>query len=178
MIILPPYYPKNPDTKPVIFLAGPIQGAPSWHEKAIRRILKRGVDCHIACPKKGIVEEYNPRNCDMDNGPYSQYDWETSFLNKAADNGVILFWLAKEETHFCKRSYGQTTRYELAEWKERMIRGEATIVLGIEEGWTGERYIRHRLDRELPDLEVHSTLGGTVKEAVRILFPEAVEEVS
>lgn len=169
MLILPPYYPQKLSLLPVIFLAGPIQGAPEWHQRAARKILKSGVPCHIACPKKGIVDHYSPKDCLFDSAPQAQYAWETSFLNHAAQNGVILFWLAKEARHTCARSYGQTTRWELAEWKERAMNRQANLVLGIEDGWTGEKYMRFRLEQDLPDLDIHSTLGGTVKEALSII---------
>lgn len=169
MIVLPPFYPQNLGTKPIVFLAGPIQGAPEWHQKAIMRILKSRVDCHVACPKTGIIPGYNPRESVFDSAPMAQYNWETYFLNHAAANGVILFWCAKEARHNCNRAYGQTTRWELAEWKERARTNQAHLVVGIESGWTGEKYMRHRLSQDLPDLEVHTSLGGTVKEAMIIV---------
>lgn len=168
MIIFPPIYPKQLDDAPMVFLAGPIQGAPMWQETAIRR-LSRKSSCHIACPRHGIGGFAADYEYDMDSSEFAQYDWETHFLNRTATNGVILFWLAKEEYHVPGRSYGQTTRQELFEWKERMMNGKGRIVLGIEKGWTGERYIRRRLSQDLPELRVHTSLDGTLKEALQYL---------
>lgn len=145
----------------IIFLAGPIQGAPDWQSKAIGYIHKINRDIAIA----------NPRRAYMDNTFVyeKQVDWETHYLRKAGENGVIMFWLAKEAEHDCKRAYAQTTRFELGEWKRSHETEGSNLAVGIEAGFSGERYIRRRMRQDCPYVKVCSSLEETCEEAVRIL---------
>ena len=43
------------------------------------------------------------------------------------------------------RSYGQTTRFELGEW---FGKGMDTLVVGVQPGFHGERYIKHKFKQE------------------------------
>lgn len=134
-------YPPNLieiKTTPIVFLAGPIVGAPDWQSHAIEYLQSACKDILIACPK---VER-------IDDPSFSfakQVEWETYYLHQAACHGVILFWLAKENEHFCHRSYAQTSRFELGEWFARASFDNTEIIIGIEPGFSGADYIRHRL---------------------------------
>lgn len=151
---------------PLIFLAGPIQGAPKWQELAISRLDVLAPDLHIASPRRR--EEYTG---EFTSAMYNeQVDWETFFLNRAAKNGVILFWCAKEEVHDCKRAYAQTTRAELFEWKVKNERDGTNLALGIEDGYTGAKYIRRRFAQDCPDVRIQSSLEKTCIEAVRQIY--------
>lgn len=144
---------------PIVFLAGPIQGAPDWQAVAARALQARIPELHIANPR---------HNSPPGSFEYAaQVDWESHHLRKAATAGVILFWLAKEELHRCDRAYAQTTRFELAEWKVRHERDGARVVIGIEDGFTGARYIRHRLGQDCPGIPIADSLDETVEWAVR-----------
>lgn len=147
MIYCPPEFPRA--SEPLIFLAGPIQGAPDWHSKAI-----------------GLLDGYpiaSPKRPD-DSWKFdfeAQVDWESKCLEQAARTGCILFWLAKEETHHPDRAYAQTTRFELAEW---ITRKRYRVVIGIEPGFSGERYIRHRM-LDHSNWHIFGTLEETCQEA-------------
>jgi len=146
---------------PGIFLAGPIQGAPDWQKEAIKII--SALDPEVAI--------FNPRKDYLD-GTFDyekQVDWETYFLRSAGKNGVVLFWLAKETEHNCERAYAQTTRFELAEWKMRHERDGANIVIGIEEGFTGARYIKRRIPQDCPDIPLLDSLEAACKKAVELI---------
>lgn len=122
-----------------VFLAGPIQGAPKWHEKAIEHLAKYVKDktFTVACPKKNYQEGKFVYNL--------QVDWETHYLNAASKNGVIVFWLANEATKVEGRQYAQTTRFELAEWLTKAsIDPSIQLMIGIENGFSGDRYIKQR----------------------------------
>lgn len=151
---------------PLIFLAGPIQGAPDWQAQASEIILSLHPSLYIASPRRHIPWRGGDFTAEMYN---EQVDWETTYLNYAARFGSILFWLAKEQDHTCRRAYAQTTRFELAEWKERHLETKrgAGLVIGIEDGFTGARYITRRLGQECPDLKIHDNLEATCAEAVR-----------
>ncbi len=142
----------------VIFLAGPIQGAEDWQAKAVNILLPKLQDIVIASPRRVVTpSEFNYEE---------QVNWESYHLNLAGTNGVILFWLAKEVMSLPGRSYAQTTRAELFEWKERHINRNAKLVVGIEPGFTGERYIRMRLSQDCPDIEIQDNLGNLCRKTI------------
>jgi hypothetical protein len=155
-ILLPPVVLDV--TGPLIFLAGPIQGAPDWQGEAIP--LLRGLlpEVHIASPRR----PYAPGEFEY----AAQVDWETHFLRRAAAHGVILFWLAREADHRCDRAYAQTTRFELAEWKMRHERDGTRLVVGIDRGFTGGKYILHRLGQDCPGIPLLATLEATCRAAI------------
>src|SRR3989344_8192202 len=98
---------------PIIFLAGPIQGAYDWQSDAIKLIQRNSPYLHIANPRR--PGEAKGNFSEKDYG--EQVDWETYYLRRAAKDGAIMFWLAKEFVHKCERAYAQTSRFELGEWK-------------------------------------------------------------
>jgi hypothetical protein len=140
-MITPPDDP--PISGPVIFLAGPIQGAKDWQAEAARLIGER---THVANPRRPVFPE----------GAFDeQVWWESRWLARAT---VILFWLAAEHEHRCDQAYAQTTRFELGEW---MAKAPERVVVGGEASFTGLRYLRAR------GISVHETLDATIEEAVR-----------
>jgi len=156
-------------TGPVIFLAGPIQGTDDWQEQA-RLLVARHPQCKhvtIANPRCSPRTPDPPVSFDFE----AQVDWESRWLRRASQFGVLLFWLAKETVHLCHRAYAQTSRWELSEWKDRLAhQGTNTpLVVGIEPGFSGERYMRHRLSQDLPHLKVHATFDETVNAAIEYL---------
>jgi len=119
--------------RPSVFLAGPIQDAPDWQSEVIEALSDRRITI------------YNPRTPDPWHGDYSgQVRWETDHLWAAS---VVLFWLALPSQPPSEgRSYAQTSRFELGEWFARSKQdGRFRLVVGIESGFPGERYIRTRL---------------------------------
>jgi hypothetical protein len=96
-----------------------------------------------------------------------QLDWETEHLRRAGSTGAVMFWLARERAHDCARPHAQTTRFELAEWKERASRG-ARVVVGIEPGFTGARYVRRRFAQDCPAVPVCATLEATCRAAIAL----------
>ncbi len=145
----------------VVFIGGPIQGADDWQSRAI--------DYLTTSNEKLIVA--SPRTLDMGkNIPYEvQVDWETRYLNRASETGAILFYLAKERKHLCDRAYAQTSRFELGEWKVRHERDNVKVVVGIEPGFSNERYIRRRLSQDCPDVPVFDDLYETCQEVIKLL---------
>lgn len=152
-----------------IFLAGPISGAPNWQERASKLILAETKDLFIANPRRRMWPdpEYDFKK---------QTDWETKYLQQAACEGCILFWLAKQieisphdpSTGF-PRIYSQTTRFELAEWKVHSENDPSIqMVIGIEEGFADADYIKRRFSQDCPDIPIFDSLEITCKEAVRI----------
>jgi hypothetical protein len=149
----------------VIFLAGPIQGADQWQEKAIKIIQTLDSSPNIACPRRPLTirKEFGS----VEYG--AQVDWETHYLRRAGDSGVVMFWLAKEFNHLCKRAYAQTSRFELGEWKVRHERDGSKLVVGIEQEFTNRRYIQRRFEQDCPEIKICSSLEETCKETLRII---------
>ena len=152
---------------PVIFLAGPTQGQRIWRAAAIEMLQAWAPEAHIASPQRPFRHDG-----DFAERMYNeQVDWETHFLRRSAEEGVILFWLAREQPdeHRCDRSYAQTTRFELAEWKERHMIDGTPLVVGIEAGFTGARYIRRRFAQDCPAVPLLDDMAATCRAAVERL---------
>ena len=170
------YPPHGSIEKPrIVFLAGPIQGAPDWQSKAIELLSDTGA----------VIA--NPRAPAPFHGDYNgQVDWELKYLSHAAygkpSSGVILFWLAKPDPNEVQppgRAYAQTSRFELGEWVGRSKGWTVPyFVLGIEPGFSNERYLRRRIGHLWPDIEIPSTLEGTVALAKMHLSGELERRVN
>jgi hypothetical protein len=158
-ILLPPTFVAVKG--PLVYLAGPIQGAPDWQAEALRRLQAQDPDLAVASPRR----EYLPNTFDL----AAQVDWETHHLRRAAQCGVILFWLAREAVRLPDRCYGQTSRFELAEWKVRHERDGVRLVVGIEEGFSGARYIRHRFRQDCPAVPLPASLEEACRAAVDVV---------
>jgi hypothetical protein len=164
-VILPAKYPTVDG--PIIFLAGPIQGADRWQDKAIEIIHKKDPNINIACPRRPA---WAPGEGDWmkDRTIREQTEWETHFLNKASENGTILFWLANEYEHLCHRGYGQATRFELGEWKAKHEQKNINLVVGFDDKFPGKNYIKQRLNDDCPNIITPNSLKETCHEAIRL----------
>ena len=157
-IILPPTFLE--DDSPLIYLAGPIDGAESWHEKAINLIRSNAPELNVVSPK----EKADSNTVDV----YSSHlSWDNFHIRKAADNGVIVFWLAKQKDDHIG-PYAQTTRFKLGEFKIRHERDGIKLVVGIEDGFSNAWYIRKRISEECPGIPICSNLEETCLTAIRM----------
>jgi hypothetical protein len=146
--------------RPVIFLAGPIQGAPDWQSEAAAKIHALDPTLIVASPRKDYAE-----------GEFvyeRQVDWETHFLRKAGETGVVAFWLAAPDYETPGRAYAQTTRFELAEWKMRHEYEGAKLTIGIENEFGNARYIRRRFSQDCPDVKITDSLEQMCINAVTL----------
>lgn len=117
---------------------------------------------NIASPRG----DYSNRKFDYN----TQVDWESHYLNEAARTGAILFWLAKEKEHICDRAFAQTTRFELAEWVTKYGQDKnLRLSVGIEPGFSGERYLRRRIGQDHPEIKIYSTLDDVCREVAQKL---------
>lgn len=164
VFLQPPEIPEIPESKKVIFLGGPIQGAPSWQYEAARLIHFAAPELVVASPRK----EYKKGEFVYE----KQVDWETHCLARAAMNGVILFWLPRQTEPTPGRAYAQTSRFELGEWKRAHQQEGASLVVGIEKGFGNERYIRRRLTQDCPDAPILDSLTETCFTAVGLAKSE------
>lgn len=144
----------------VLFLGGPIQNTWDWQTEAIDRIHTLDSDIIIASPRRDYLDETFVYD--------DQVDWESYFLRRAAKLGGIMFWLAKQTTANAGRSYAQTTRFELAEWKTHHQHYATNLVVGIEEGFSGARYIKRRLSQDCPHVPILDSLVETCAVSVEL----------
>lgn len=161
-IIIAPRYAKV--IGPVIFLAGPIQGAADWQSRAIQLIQNKNPELNIASPRRAVFFGKSFTEADWN----EQVDWEHYYLQRASENGVILFWLAKEAEHRCDRAYAQITRFELGEAVVLQKLAKIKVVVGVEEDFTGGRYVRKTLRKKYPDIPLCDTLEATCETAVQL----------
>lgn len=158
-VLLPPVV--VPVDGPLVFLAGPINGAPDWQADAIRWFAEHAPALSVASPRR--------QNKDAAFDFAAQVDWETHYLRRAADRGVILFWLPCEAVNVPGRAYAQTSRFELAEWKVRHEHDGVRLVVGVEDGFSGERYIRQRFGQDCPRVPITASLVAACASAVELI---------
>lgn len=172
MELLPVLQP--PDTHwlygPIAFLNGPIQGAPNWQKRAIGH-LRRLYAAHYQIERLIQLAIANPRRSYLP-GAFNyeaQVDWETYYRQAADKWGVNLFWFPREIEHDPARAYAQTSRVEIGESMERGSRYATKLAVGIEEGFSGERYLRRRLGQQCPGIIIHDNLEATCRAALDLL---------
>lgn len=152
---------------PAVFLAGPIQGASDWQEDAFRLLRELAPGLHVSSPRRPGEAKGDFTDVMYDD----QVAWEARWLRRCGAQGAILFWLAKEVEHVPGRAYAQTTRFELGEWVARSHLGLARLVVGIEPGFPGARYVSRRLRQSCPQAPLCDTLEETCWEAARLALP-------
>ena len=153
-VIQPPIQVGINKAYPLVFLAGPIQGASNWQSQVIK----------IFSDYNDVISVTiaNPRRDKLDKTEFNydaQVNWESKYLDKA---DIIMFWLPKPAEIIEGRSYAQTSRFELGEW---FGKNPDRLVVGIEEGFDGERYIRKKLNDI--NITVYSSFKDTIKEVLR-----------
>ena len=148
---------------PLVFLAGPIQGAPDWQSEAIE-ILKTIKPVHIASPRRPvkILGDFAEKDY------HAQVEWEHHYLDYAARHGVTLFWLANAVEHIPGRPYAQTTRFELGEAVARHYLSGINVVVGIEKGFSNERYLRKTIMAKAPDIPILDSLEEICRASVEM----------
>ena len=163
------------EARPAVFLAGPIQGAPDWQAEALAHL--EGIDADVFSPRSlGPVPEY-----------YVQVAWERAHLRRAGRNGVVMFWLCKPyplswksrlrilATGIPSRAHAQTSRLELGWELARNVMADpshgarGSIVVGMEPGFSNERFIRRMVTEEAGRGPVYDTLADTCDAVRRVL---------
>ena len=138
------------------FLAGPMNGAPSWQAQASRVAEKVGIEnLTLLNPRK--TERFVP-------GTY-QVNWETFGLRMC---DVILFWIPPQAREMKPwRYYAITTRLEMA---ENLARGHK-VIIGIDpefknekgEDMAGIHHLR-RMAKYYGVKDIHTSLEDCMKE--------------
>jgi hypothetical protein len=173
-VLRAPEYDKESDFEdsPTIycFMAGPIQGTDSekmWQEEFMKKIQNELKDVRT---NKNIVL-CSPRRLekpDKDKFVYEeQVEWESYYLEKSAKQGIIVFWLAKEEEKIEGRSFAQTTRWELSEWWTKSLQENIKIIVGADKEFEGQRYITYKFKQKNSDFEIINSRKEMVDEITK-----------
>ncbi len=158
---------------PLIFLAGPIRGAPCWQDHAISLILSENKGIVIASPRGDIRDRIKPYILVGDDTYFlRQRAWERHYLDLAGkkhQSGAILFWLPGEIEHTCEKLYGAMTRLELGEWMTNYRHDPSVrFCVGTDGKFSELSTILYDLSLDAPDKKMFSTLEETCSEAVRL----------
>lgn len=157
---------------PAVFLAGPVKGAFDWRDEAIVHLRSKAVDLNICTPQRdGGVHKFSEEDYQQ------QVEWEGRYLRRCAAEGCVLFWLPAEQQNGPPAAgcYAQTTRFELGEWLARSRTDRVALAIGAEEGYSGYRYLRSRLEQDFPEIELCHTLAETCQRAIDLLAPWLAE---
>jgi hypothetical protein len=160
---------------PLVYLNGPIQGSLNWQEEAIEILGGVAPDLHVA----------SARGRNFAGGPEKHMAWEHAFIERAARDGVVMFWCARESKHRCDRAYAAQMRFELGEWAVKSSAGLARLVVGVEKGFMGGSYLQRRLALAYPNIPLCRTLRQACVAAVeltrhdgpQILYPRTLAEM-
>ncbi len=151
------------DDVPVVFLAGPVQGAPDWQSRFAKQLLDERADIVVASPRRRPEVQ---RKFDTE----EQVAWEIHHRARAREFGATVFWFAARDlsdtTYPEGRAYAQTTRIEIGEtigWR-RAIRN-LSMVVGFdpaygENGGGSEGYIRKLM--RYYDIPVYDSEDDTI----------------
>lgn len=107
-LLVPPHYTDVEDEPPIVFLGGPIQGAPDWQTPTADRLLAAHDQLLVASPRRTELDEnFNKRK---------QVEWELDHLWLAMQLGGVAFWFAAQDhslPYRLGRPYAQTSRVEV-----------------------------------------------------------------
>jgi hypothetical protein len=160
----------EPVEGPLIFLAGPIRGAPNWQNEAIQRILQKNGNATITSPRREVRESISKYVLSGNDAYFTrQRAWERYYLEIAAKKGAILFWLPGETEHSCEKAYGAMTRIELGQWMTRYKSDHSIrICVGSDGKFSELDTIKYDLSLDCPDMPIKNTLEETCLEALRL----------
>jgi len=160
------------DDKELIFLMGPIVGAPFWHNEAIETIQRLDDQIHIACPTphERIDEKYS-RDNPLKIKDFTRYaddwpevEWQLKYINRAREHGCILAWLPRQVDLDTGYDYARTTRNELG-WQMFL---QGNLVIGNEHAFQGGDYIRYLFKKYRPETVICNTLEQSCRESIRL----------
>lgn len=146
--------------EPIIFLAGPIQGALDWQSEAISIIHTIEPNIVVANPRRQYLDE----TFDYD----AQVEWELCLLHEASGYGCIIFWLANEAVHHCQRPFAKTTRVEFGFFMAKHQILGSNIAVGFDVNFSGKDYFTHLIKKYGHGLSIHHSLERTCRAAIEI----------
>lgn len=157
----------------VIFLMGPIQGAPDWQTKFYNTFEKKIKEKDFFKKLNKSIIVACPRRENLNDSKFvyqEQVDWESFYLQKAANNGVIFCWLPKMESDIKGRSYAQTSRFEIGEWwsKGKLIKN-FKMIIGADKNFDGLKYIEYKFKQEYNDFKIENNFNDSIDEIIEYI---------
>ena len=143
--------PVTEKTQWTVFLAGPMNGAPSWQAQAPKLAAELGIE-NLTMLKPRKTERFVTQTY--------QVNWETFGLRMC---DVILFWIPPQARPMkSHRIYAITTRLEMA---ENLARGHK-VIIGVNPECEELAGIHHlmRMAKYYGVNKIHSTLEDCLKE--------------
>lgn len=170
-LIIPKTYVEK-ITTPLVFLAGPIRGAPNWQDQAIQLLFGQQPDLTIASPRRGVRDDIASYVLLGDEHHFPrQRAWERHYLDLASRTGAILFWLPGETEHNCQKAYGAMTRIELGQWMSNYRHNsKLRICFGTDGRFSEISTIEYDLHLDAPNKPIHRTLEDTCSEALSLAY--------
>jgi hypothetical protein len=169
-LILPKNYVQNIDS-PLIFLAGPIKGAPSWQNEAVKIIHSLEPNFFVASPSRRMGKEVAGYVVSGDSNYFQrQRAWEWHYMSLAAKKGCILFWLPGEIQHSCDKSYAFMTSNEFGHWTAYKQWEQVNLAIGRDGNFREWSTLEFDLKKKVPEMitNIKETLEDTCKEAIKI----------
>ena len=155
--------PVTEKTQWTVFLAGPMNGAPSWQAQAPKVAAQLGIE---------NLTMLNPRKTERFVTQTYQVNWETFGLRMC---DVILFWIPPQARPMSERRiYAITTRLEMA---ENLARGHK-VIIGVDpecEELAGIHHLK-RMAKYYGVNKIHASLEDCLKELKEVmhLFTEDI----
>lgn len=183
VIILPRSYVAPVPTSeahrnPFFFLAGPVNGGGDWQAEMCRKLesKRRASEYWMAIPSIWGKEHPLYKNViPGDSHAFErQLDWERYYLNFAARNGCIIFWVPNESTNDPRddgESYGRDTCGEIARWGGYLKYDPSLrVVIGVapemQRKW--DVLLRNFIKDTSGNPTIWDTVDKTVKSAIKI----------
>lgn len=138
------------DDLPLVFLAGPVQGAPDWQSDMAEKLLRSGFEMNIASPRRTDMDDPAIRAAFDREAQHAQIDWELRHIHQAIKFGVLVINFAAQDPSLeypAGRAYAQTTRFETgaAILGQEFFEGTANIAVRIDPLYRGgnDTYTRY-----------------------------------
>jgi hypothetical protein len=170
-------YEIDPAFGSLFFLAGPVRGGDDWQKK-FYELLKTKLDqFYVAIPYYHVpgMQKFDlldhAEEGSGDDFP-RQLDWERFYLEKAATQGCVVFWLPEESKHDPRPkeegAYATDTRGEMGRWSvHKKYHPEYKLVVGGEATFPGLSQIQRNLNADVGcDFPIYNTLEETVDAAI------------
>jgi hypothetical protein len=169
----------DPNYGPLFFLAGPVRGGDDWQRACCEEIRRHLPRFYAAVPYYHHAEEAYPLMEQAEPGQPNaferQLDWECHYLERAARDGCVIFWLPEESRTKPRSSgaYATDTRGEIARWSvERKYNPRFRVVVGAEPNFYSLSQIQRNWNRDRGREEpFHPTLAATVRAAIAAAAP-------
>lgn len=167
--ITPPHELASSDL-PLVFLAGPVQGAQDWQSDMATKLLRSGFQMNIASPRRTDMDDPKVRAAFDRQAQHAQIDWELRHIHQAIKFGVLVINFAAQDLSLeypTGRAYAQTTRFEAgaAILGQEFFDGHAHIAVRIDPLYKGgnDTYTRYIAERNhIPVVTDEGALIGEV----------------